>query len=162
MKDFIQLKKDNVLRIGIKNQFGEDTGKFLEFDMEDIELPLRYQMLLEKHKKDVNYVEHQFYIIDKKQDVKGKKLLSVNEEKKLEVLREFYKREMEALDMFLGEGKTQMILDIMNRKPYWQMFDDIGEAIQPILPLFENNIKSIGEKIKNKYKLEEDNVLKNE
>ena len=34
MKDFIQLKKDNIVRIGIKNYEGIDTGEYLEFDLE--------------------------------------------------------------------------------------------------------------------------------
>ena len=33
----IQLKKDNILRIGIKEADGTDTGNVLEFDVEDIE-----------------------------------------------------------------------------------------------------------------------------
>ena len=41
MKDYIQLKKDNILKIGIKNAYGKDTGEYLEFDWEDIDLPLR-------------------------------------------------------------------------------------------------------------------------
>ena len=45
---YIQLNKDNILRLGIKTNDGKDTGEILEFDLEDIELPLRYQELLEK------------------------------------------------------------------------------------------------------------------
>ena len=41
MADFIQLKKDNILRIGIKDTEGNDTGEHLEFDLEDIEFPLK-------------------------------------------------------------------------------------------------------------------------
>ena len=159
MEDFIQLKKDNLVRIGIKDQYGNDTGKKLVFDIQDIELPLRYQDMLERHKKNVNYVEHQFLIINKREDVKGKKLLSKNEEEKIKVLNEFYKRDMEALDLFLGEGNTQMILDIMGRKPYWTMFDDIGEALKPITPILEKNLQETDEMIKKKYALEEENVI---
>jgi len=162
MEDFIQLKKDNVIRIGIKNYKGEDTGEILEFDLEDIELPLRYQNLIEQHKKNVSYVEHQFVIIDKREDVKGKKLLSRNQEEKIKVLNEFFKREMDVLDMFLGEGKTQMILNIMGRKPYLEMFDDIAEALQPILPIFEKVYEDTDKKIKDKYKMNDDNVIKND
>lgn len=156
MEDFIQLKKDNLVRIGIKDQYGNDTGKKLVFDIEDIELPLKYQEMIERHKKNVSYVNHQFLIISKKDDVKGKKLLSRNEEEKLKVLNEFYKRDMDALDLFLGEGSTQMILDIMGRKPYWTMFDDIGEAIKPIEKILEKNLDETNERIKEKYKLDEE------
>lgn len=159
MEDFIQLKKDNIVRIGIKDQYGKDTGEHLEFDLEDVEMPLRYQECLELHKKNQKYVEHQFIIIDKKEDVKGKKLLSKNEEEKIKVLNEFYKREMQALDLFLGEGKTQTILNIMKRRPYINMVDDIVEAIKPILPILKKNSELSIQKIRDKYKIKEENVL---
>lgn len=159
MEDFIHLKKNNLIRIGIKDQDGNDTGKFLTFDLEDIELPLRYQNMFEEHKKNQSYARHQFIIIDKREDVNGKKLLSRNEEEKIKVINEFYKREMQALDMFLGEGKTQMILDIMGRRPYLTMFDDIGEAIEPISKILEKNMKTTEDMIKEKYKIEDESIL---
>ena len=55
--NFIQLKKDNVLRLGIKDINGNDTGEFLEFDLEDIELPLKYQELIERDKKNKEQLE---------------------------------------------------------------------------------------------------------
>ena len=39
----IQLKQDNLLKIGIKNAEGEDTGEIITIDLEDMELPLRAQ-----------------------------------------------------------------------------------------------------------------------
>ena len=159
MTDFIQLKKDNLIHIAIKDQNGNDTGKELVFDLEDIELPLKYQQMLEDHEKNVNYVKHQFIIIEKRQDIKGKKLLSKNEEDKIKILKEFYNREMQALDLFLGEGSTQMILDIMHRKPYMSMFDDIGEALAPITPIFEKNIELTEKTIKEKYQIKDESVI---
>jgi hypothetical protein len=52
MADFIQLKKDNILRIGIKDTKGNDTGEHLEFDLEDIELPLKLNESEMKHRKN--------------------------------------------------------------------------------------------------------------
>lgn len=49
--NFIKLNKSDVLTLGIKTNDGKETGEFLEFDLEDIELPLKYQELLEKDKK---------------------------------------------------------------------------------------------------------------
>lgn len=149
--NFIQLKKDNIIRFGIKDQFGNDTGKQLEFDLDDIELPLRYQELLDMHKKNVGSLQHQFVMIDKRQDVKGKKLLSKNEEDKIKAVNEFFKKDMKALDLFLGEDKTQMLLDIMGRKPYWNMFEDIGEALEPIVEIFKLNAEETDKKIVEKY-----------
>ena len=158
-EDFIQLKKDNIIRIKIKDQFGNDTGKELEFDLEDIELPIRYQQMLEEHKKNILNVRNQLIIIEKRQDFKGKKLLTKNEEDKIKAIKDFYVKEMDAMDLFLGRGKTQMILDIMKRKPYMSMFDDIGEALVPIIPIFEKNMELTEKQIKNKYQIKDESVI---
>lgn len=158
--NYVQLKKDNVLRIGIKNQKGEDTNVVLEFDMEDIELPLKYQKMNEMHKKNLSNIKNQTIIIDKRQDVKGKKLLSKNEEDKIKAMKEFYDKEMEALDIFIGEGKTKQILNAMGRNPYISMFNDIRELLDSQKDLFESRYTSIENKIKEKYKEIESNVLK--
>ena len=63
-ENFIQLNKDNVLRLGIKTADGEDTGEHLEFDLEDIELPLKYQDLLEQEKKNRQHLRNQMMIIE--------------------------------------------------------------------------------------------------
>lgn len=157
MKEYIQLKDDNVCRIKIKNKQGEICGE-LVFDLEDIELPVRYEKMFEMHKQNESWVRHQFIIIDKRQDKPGN-ILSSNEMEKLRAMKDFYKKDMKALDYFLGEGKTQMILDIMGRKPYISMFDDIGEALKPINKILEKNSKITEEKIKDKYKVDVENVI---
>ena len=81
--NFIKLNKNEVLRLGIKTEDGKDTGEFLEFDLDDIELPLKYQDLLERDKKNKEHLKNEMLIIDKRQDVKGKKLFSKNEEDKI-------------------------------------------------------------------------------
>lgn len=159
MADFIQLKKDNILRIGIKDTDGNDTGEHLEFDLEDIEMPLKLNESEMKHRKNYEYLRNQFVIIDKKEDKKGKFMLSWREEEKVKALQEFYKREMEAMDLFLGEGATKKLLN--GRKPYYSMYDDIMDIIEPIMPKLEVNADNIINKIKNKYseKTNEKNVL---
>ena len=66
MENFIQLKKDNILRIGIKTAEGKDTGEHLEFDLEDLELPLRLNQSGVEHKKNLQQLKMQFQIIEKK------------------------------------------------------------------------------------------------
>ena len=159
MADFIQLKKDNILRIGIKDANGVDTGEHLEFDLEDIELPLRLKQCEAKHYKNVEFVRNQFVIINKKEDKKGKFYLSANEEEKIKVLQEFYKRETEALDLFLGDGGTKKMLG--GRNPYISMYDDINEMLAPILPKIQIRAEDIMNKIKGKYgEKKETDVLK--
>lgn len=160
-ENFIQLKKDSILRIGIKDIDGNDTGEHLEFDLEDINLTLRLNECDEKHRKNLEFLRNQFIIIDKKEDKKGKKILSWKEEEKLKVLQEFYKREMEALDLFLGENGTKKLLN--GRNPYYSMYEDINDMLKPILPKLKLRANDIAKKIKDKYSNvnnQEKNVLK--
>ena len=158
MADFLQLKKDNILKFGIKTSDGVDTGEYLEFDIEDIELPLRLNQCEADHRKNVEYLRNQFIIIDKKEDKKGKFLLSWKEEEKIKVVKEFYEREMKALDLFLGEGGTKKLLN--GRKPYYSMYDDINETIKPILPKLKTNVDNVSKIIKEKYsQKKEENTL---
>ena len=159
MENFIQLKKDNILRIGIKDTNGVDTGEHLEFDLEDIELPLKLNQCEAQHRKNLEFLKGQFVIIDKKEDKKGKFILSWKEEEKLKVLQEFYKREMEALDLFLGKNGTKKLLN--GRNPYYSMYEDISEMLEPILPKLKLKSDDIANKIKEKYsnKENEKNVL---
>ena len=147
--DFIQMKKSSVLKIGIKTDEGIDTGNFLEFDLEDISLPLKLNQCEAQHRKNLEFLRNQFVIIDKKEDKKGKFILSWKEEEKLKVLKEFYQREMDSLDLFLGQGGTKKLLN--GRNPYYSMYEDISEMLEPILPKLKLRADDIANKIKEKY-----------
>lgn len=153
----IKLKKSNILKFGIQTEDGVDTGNYLEFDLEDIELPIRLQECLERHKKNEQFIRNQFIIINKRQDRKGKKLYSANEEAKIKAMQEYYKKEIECLDLFLGVGGTEKMLN--GRKPYYTMFDDINEALEPILPKITEKTMSIEQRIKEKYAKKENDVM---
>ena len=157
MENFIQLKKDNILRIGIKTADGKDTGEHLEFDLEDLELPLRLNQSELEHKKNLKNLKMQTMIIDKKQDKKGKQMLSWKEEEKIKAYKDFYNKEMKALDLFLGEGGTLKLLN--GRKPYYSMYEDIGEIIEPIMPLIQQRTQDITNTIKQKYKNKQSDVI---
>lgn len=158
MKDFIQLKKDNILKIGIKNAYGKDTGEYLEFDLEDIDLPLRINECEYRHRKNIEWLQMQITIIDKKQDKKGKNILSWKEQEKMKLIKEFYIKEQEALDLFLGENGTSKLLN--GRNPYLSMYDDISEMLEPIMPKLKVNADSIVNKIKSKYSnKKEENII---
>ena len=148
------METNNVLKVNIQDENGNDTGNFLEFDLEDIELPLRIQKLEDEHKKNLNYIKMSFVLIDKKQDRSGKKILSSNEEEKLKVIKTFYEKEMSIIDLALGEGATRKLLN--GRNPYYDMFDDIKSYLEPLKPYFEeqgdNIIKSFKEKYSEKSK----------
>ena len=65
------------------------------------------------------------------------------------MLQEFYKREMEALDLFLGQNGTNKLLN--GRKPYYSMYEDISEILEPIMPKLKLRADDIVNKIKEKY-----------
>ena len=161
MKDnFIHLNKDNILRLGIKTADGKDTGEYLEFDLEDIELPLKYQDLLEQEKKNRQNLKNQILIIEKRQDVKGKKLMSKNEEDKIKAINEFYKKEVDVLNGFLGDRGVEKLLN--GRKIGWSTLEEIDELItKQIEPHLNVNMDDIINKVKGKYNTkEETDVLK--
>ena len=156
MKDnFIQLNKDHILRLGIRTVDGKETGEHLEFDLEDIELPLKYQELIEQEKKNRTNFKNQITIIERRQDVKGKKLMSKNEEDKIKALTEFYKKEAEILDGFLGEGGVNKLLN--GRKLGWTSLQEIDEIItNQIAPHIKINTDDIIKKVREKYKVSEE------
>ena len=159
MEEFIQLKEDNVLKVKIKDKDGKDTGCQLQFDLEDIEMPLKVSKINYEHQKNVEWLKNQFIIIDKKDNPNKDGLITYKERLKIEAFKEFYNKEMATLDLLLGEGKTKQILDAMQRKPYYSMFDDINELLEPIFPKLQITSEKIIDKIKNKYEVKEENVL---
>jgi hypothetical protein len=161
MKDYIQLQKDDVLRLGIKDSEGNDTGEHLEFNLSDIELPLRFQELVDKNKKNRQFLKNQFVIIEKREDVKGKKLLSKNEEDKIKAINEFFKKEVEIYNMFLGENGVEKLLN--GRKLGWTSLQEIDDIIEKqIMPHIDLTMEKITKKVKEKYGApeEEQEVLK--
>ena len=155
----IGLKNENILNLEIVDEKGNSTGEFLEFDLEDIELPFKYQEILEKLKKSRQNLKNQFVIIEKKQDHKGKKLMSSNEEEKLKALNNFYKEQVEIYNIFLGENGVQKLLN--GRKLRWTTLNEIDELIEKqIAPQLNITMDDITKKIKSKYSnKKEDNVL---
>lgn len=152
--NFIQLKKnESILRLGIKDENGNDTGEFLEFNLEDIELPLKLQKIIDDEKRNIAYLKNQFLIIDKKQDHTGKKILSSKEEEKLKALIDFYKKEKELYDIFLGKGGVDKLLN--GRELSWTTLAEINEIITKyIAPKIESNAEIVKERIISKFKID--------
>lgn len=151
MKDnIIKLNKDEILRLEIVTSDGKKTGNYLEFDLEDIELPLKYQELLEKDEKNKKNLRNQLLIIEKRQDVKGKKLLSKNQEDEIKALNDFFKKEKDIYDLFLGKGGFDKLLN--GRAMTWTVFEEIDELIvNQILPHLDLSMTRIQDKVKEKY-----------
>lgn len=155
----IGLKNENILKFEIVDEKGNSTGNYLEFDLEDVELPFRYQTIDERLKKSRKNLKNQMLIIDKKEDHKGKKLLSANEEAKMKALRDFYKEQEEIYNLFLGENGVQKLL--CGRSLRWTTLNEIDELIEKqIAPKLNVTMDNITKKIKEKYSaVKEDNIL---
>ena len=148
--NFIQLKESNTLKIGIKDKNGNIIDGILEFDFENSGILLIYQDMVERIKKDKQWLNNQYLIIGKRQDVKGKKLLSKNEEDTLKAEQEFFKKIEKDYNMLLGENGVRKLLN--GRELGWVTLSEIDEIIETqMFPLFNNYQNKIEEKIKNKY-----------
>ena len=156
----IQLKQDNLLKIGIKNAEGRDTGEIITIDLEDIELPLKAQKSEEMIKNNNRWLQAQRLMIENRPDKKGKKLLSANDEALLKTVNEYYKRQTEAYELVLGKGSIKKIL--CGREMYITFFTDLDKELEKLKPLLNKNALDIKEKIKSivtKYSQEDSDVM---
>lgn len=160
------IKIDNekdILKIGLLDRNGkkilDNKGNeiYWSFDVTDIELPLKYARIIEDHDKNIKWIQAQIIALEKKEDVKGKGLLSKNEEEKIKLIKKFCEKETKVIDSFIGDGGVAKFLN--GRNPYYSMFNDIDEALQQVLPMLEKKIGDINARIKAKYKDKEDNIL---
>ena len=142
----IQLKQDNLFKIGIKNAEGEDTGEIITIDLEDIKLPLRCQESEKMIKDNNKWLQAQRIMIEKRPDKKGKKLLSANEEALLKLVNEYYEKQTKAYELVLGEGAIKKIL--CGREMYITFFMDLDKEMEKLKPLLNKNALDIKEKIK--------------
>lgn len=159
---YIQLEKDDIFRIGIKDCDGKDTGDILEFDLSDIELPLRYQEMVEKDKKNRIEMQNKLQILSKKEDVKSDKMFTKNEEEVLHLVKDFFDKEKEVYNMFLGENGVEKLLQ--GRKLGWTTLNEIDNIIDKyIIPNLDINFEKVTDKIKKVYgynQSEDDGVLR--
>jgi hypothetical protein len=164
----IKLKENkDIFKLGIIDSEGnivkDSNGKevCLEFDLADVGLPLRYNKCVTLINNARTDLRGKMIIINKRQDHKGKGYLSANEEEKAKAIREFYQKAEEAMDLFLGKGGTKKFLN--GRTPYWEMFDDLSEALEPYMDKMKLTVTNMTKRIKDKYRIEEESdVLTNE
>lgn len=163
----IKLKeRKDIFKLGFQDENGNivkdenENEVFIEFDLGDIELPLKYNKCMSQIEQARKNLKAQFIIIDKKQDHKGKQLLSSNEVEKVKATKQFYKDMEVAMDLFLGQGGTRKFLN--GRNPYWEMWDDIDEMLKPYYDKMKLTVTDMTNRIKEKYKVTESDVLTND
>ncbi len=150
MDNVIKLNKDETLKLNIYDNEGNETGESLTFNLEDTELLLRYQDLIEQDKKLRSKLRNELHIIEKRQDVKGKKYLSKNEEDALRTINNFFKEEIKVLNMFLGENGVEKLLN--GRKFCWTTLNEIDNIVkEQIAPHLDKSMERITDKIKRIY-----------
>lgn len=159
MEKCIKLQDDDsILRLSIYTSDGKDTGEFLEFNLEDIELPIKYQELQDRDKKNRNNLQDRLHLIDKKEDVDEGKILTRNEREKIIAIQDFLKEEVKIYNIFLGENGVEKLLN--GKSLQWDTLQKIDKIIEEqILPHLDIKMESINEKIKKKYATNEEEEI---
>ena len=158
--EYITLKeKTGLKRFGIRTADGQDTGKYIEIDLEDLDLPIKANECQVKHIENFENLKAKLTELEGLPDTKAKnEVISEKARKTIEAYKEFYKAEEQALDEFLGKGATESLLN--GRKPYITMYDDINEYLEQIVPALQETQENLKARIEAKYKDEsEDNIL---
>ena len=135
-----------------------DNGETIEFDLVDVELPFKCDRAFREVTRIENELKAKLVIIDKKQDhpIKGA-VMTANEEARLEAYKDAFLGMRCAMDGFMGEGACQKIFGDRN---YLEMFTDLAEALAPHLEKMQLNSEGIRKRIKEKYGIQDDGVLK--
>lgn len=149
-ENVIKLNPDNILVLKIETSDGKDTGEELRFDFEDTTLFLRYEELAKKDKFNRQQLQDKLLIISKKEDVKDGELLTRNEREQLEAINEFFDKEKEVYNMFLGPRGVEKLLN--GRNMTWDGLEQINTIInEQIQPYLEKYMGKIEENAKKKY-----------
>jgi len=144
---YIQLDKSDTLKLGIRDAEGKPTGEYLEFDLEDIELPLRLQNMIKKVQFIKSDLDKKLLIIEKKQDYKGKNMMSSNEEAQYRAFRDAMRELEKVYNSFLGENGVKKLLGGGNLQ--WTSFNKIDKIIEEqIMPKLNFKSLDIKKKIK--------------
>lgn len=146
----IRVEKKNIYTIEVN-----DNGDTIEFDLADIGLNFKLLRALKEIDRIQDYMKKELYIIDKRQDVKGK-YISKNEEDTLRLWDKCFKDMRKAMDNFLGEGACQKIFGDRN---YIEMFDDLMDQLKPHLEKMKISYNDIKKRIENKYSNKNEKVI---
>lgn len=153
--DKIRIKRneDEIYRVNIS-----DDGKEIVFDLLDMELPFKVNKAFEDIQHNQDVTKGKIKAIENK--YKGQSGKETENKKNLEIYaewNEFYKKNRITMDELLGQGTMQALFGDSN---YLTMYDDLFEALEPVLEKMEVNVDGVKNRIKRKYAKTEDDTLK--
>lgn len=127
-----------------------DNGEYIEFDLLDIDLPMKLMNGVESLKKEERIYRQKSNAL--RNQYKDKELYV----KMYDLDKNYCNKLRNVFDSFLGEGACQKIFGSTNRI---NMFNDFMEQLEPHLDKMELNIQGIKEKLYNKYSVKDKKVL---
>ena len=135
----LRVEKDNVYKIEVN-----DKGECIEFDLLDIELPIKLINASEELKKQKKIYK------EKIEKLKNENLNPAEDMlKQYEIDKEFCQTMRDVLDSFLGENACQKIFGDTNRIG---MFDDFFAQLEPHLDKIIINVEQVKNDLIEKYK----------
>lgn len=150
MSNTLRVEKKDIYVIEVN-----DEGDTIEFDLVDIELPLKAKRCGEEIYKLEKKLKMDIQVIKKKPDVKGK-YMSKNEEDLLKLYKEHFRKEREIIDGFLGKNACKKIFGDRN---YIGMYDDLAEQLEPHFKKMQINVDKVKDRLLEKYSPKSKNVI---
>ncbi len=147
----LRVKKDNIYRIEVN-----DDGEYIEFDLQDVSLNIKYYNALE----EINSLMEE---TNKKQKELNERKAEAIEYLKLE--DDTFKKSREIMDSFLGLNACQKIFGNRN---YYDMFYDLVDELEKKrddlngnshLDMLKINSANLRNSIIQKYGIEKKNVI---
>lgn len=141
----LRVEKDNVYKIEVN-----DKGEYIEFDLLDIELPIKLINASEE-------LEKQKAIHEQKIDDLKTSNLEPKESmlKQYEIDKEFCKTMRGVIDGLFGEGSSQKIFGEANRLG---MFNDFFTQLEPHLDKIIIDVEQVKKKLMKKYNVMENKI----
>ena len=135
----LRVEKENVYKIEVN-----DKGEYIEFDLLDIELPIKLINASEELEKQKAIHEQKVEEL-KKENLEPKE----NMLKQYEIDKEFCQTMRNVLDNLFGEGASQKIFGDTNRIT---MFNDFFTQLEPHLDKIIINVEQVKKDLIEKYK----------
>lgn len=146
----INVSSSENIKIEINN-----TGFCIELNPLDLDFPLKIDETSRAMERDLEKLRAEIDLIDKKTD-KMDGSFSQNTKAKLIKIRDFNKKQGQLVDELFGEGTTKAAFGDKN---YFGMFYDFFDSLNPIIKKIYGNPNDIFERVKNKYKKNDSDVL---